>query len=124
MTVIPLVVGSLIVGITSAPDARAIGRVGRGAIVFFIERAKKGRPIYVRKIAGLEAVNEAIGRATEMGRSIALVMTLRNGGRLPVAWVRVLNRPTRGARSFASRAMADLATPQWSSRHSASIGCP
>ena len=36
MTVIPLVVGSLIVGITSAPDARAIGRVGRGAIVFFV----------------------------------------------------------------------------------------
>ena len=36
MTVIPLVVGSLIVGITSAPSAAAIGRVGRGAIVFFI----------------------------------------------------------------------------------------
>jgi len=36
MTVIPLVVGSLIVGITSAPSASAIGRVGRGAIVFFI----------------------------------------------------------------------------------------
>jgi len=36
MTVIPLVVGSLIVGITSAPNARSVGRVGRGAIVFFI----------------------------------------------------------------------------------------
>lgn len=36
MTVIPLVVGSLIVGITSAPDARAIGRVGRHAIAFFV----------------------------------------------------------------------------------------
>jgi len=36
MTVIPLVVGSLIVGITSAPDGRAIGRVGRFAVVFFI----------------------------------------------------------------------------------------
>ena len=36
MTVIPLVVGSLIVGITSAPSAASIGRVGRGAIVFFI----------------------------------------------------------------------------------------
>jgi Na+/H+-dicarboxylate symporter len=36
MTVIPLVVGSLVVGITSAPDARSIGRVGRRAIVFFI----------------------------------------------------------------------------------------
>lgn len=36
MTVIPLVVGSLIVGITGAPSARSIGRVGRGAIVFFV----------------------------------------------------------------------------------------
>jgi Na+/H+-dicarboxylate symporter len=36
MTVIPLVVGALIVGITSAPNARSIGRVGRRAIVFFI----------------------------------------------------------------------------------------
>ena len=36
MTVIPLVVGSLIVGVTSAPDARSIGRVGRGALVFFL----------------------------------------------------------------------------------------
>ena len=36
MTVIPLVVGALIVGITSAPNAGAIGRVGRGAIIFFI----------------------------------------------------------------------------------------
>lgn len=36
MTVIPLVVGSLIVGITSAPSARSIGRVGRFAIVFFV----------------------------------------------------------------------------------------
>ena len=36
MTVIPLVIGSLIVGITSAPNARSIGRVGRGAIVFFV----------------------------------------------------------------------------------------
>ena len=36
MTVIPLVVGALIVGITSAPSARSIGRVCRRAIVFFI----------------------------------------------------------------------------------------
>lgn len=36
MTVIPLVLGSLIVGITGAPSARAIGRVGRGAIVYFL----------------------------------------------------------------------------------------
>jgi len=31
------------------------------------------RDLYIRKIAGLEAVNEAVGRATEMGRSILFV---------------------------------------------------
>jgi Na+/H+-dicarboxylate symporter len=36
MTVIPLVVGCLVVGVSSAPDARSVGRVGRGAIVFFV----------------------------------------------------------------------------------------
>src|SRR4029450_7332025 len=36
MTVISLVVGSLIVGITSAPNAPATARVARRAIVFFI----------------------------------------------------------------------------------------
>src|SRR5918996_2622760 len=36
MTVIPLVVASLIVGVAGAPDARAIGRVGWRALVVFI----------------------------------------------------------------------------------------
>lgn len=36
MTVIPLVVSSLIVGVTSAPDPRAVGRIGARAIVFFV----------------------------------------------------------------------------------------
>jgi Na+/H+-dicarboxylate symporter len=36
MTVIPLVVASLIVGVAGAPDARAIGRVGWRALVVFV----------------------------------------------------------------------------------------
>jgi Na+/H+-dicarboxylate symporter len=36
MTVVPLVMGSLIVGVTSAPDARTIGRIGGRALVFFV----------------------------------------------------------------------------------------
>lgn len=43
-----------------------------GAVMFFIETAKR-RKLYVRKIAGLEAVDEAIGRATEMGRPILYI---------------------------------------------------
>jgi len=38
-------------------------------ILFFIETARR-RKFYIRRIAGLDAVDEAIGRATEMGRPI------------------------------------------------------
>jgi len=39
-------------------------------ILFFIARARRGADLYIRRIAGLEAVDEAVGRATEMGRPI------------------------------------------------------
>lgn len=42
-------------------------------IVYFIEHARRGRPIFLRKIAGLDAVDEAVGRATEMGRKILFI---------------------------------------------------
>ena len=43
------------------------------AIVYYIEKAKKGDHIYVRKIAGIDAVDEAVGRATEMGKKIFFI---------------------------------------------------
>ncbi len=36
MTVVPLVVGSIIVGVTAAPDARTIGRIGTRALLLFL----------------------------------------------------------------------------------------
>jgi hypothetical protein len=50
-----------------------IGGVISLAIVLFISIARSGRKLFVRKIAGLEAVDEAIGRATEMGRPILFI---------------------------------------------------
>ena len=44
-----------------------------GAVIQFIRLARAGRSLKVRKIAGLEAVDEAVGRATEMGRSCLFV---------------------------------------------------
>ncbi len=42
-----------------------------GAIILTaIHRARRGREFFVRRIPGLDAVEEAIGRATEMGRPI------------------------------------------------------
>ena len=38
-----------------------------------IARARRGAALYIRPIAGLKAVDEALGRATEMGRKILYV---------------------------------------------------
>ncbi len=43
------------------------------AIVFFIRMARSGKELYIRRIAGLDAVDDAVGRATEMGREIMFI---------------------------------------------------
>jgi hypothetical protein len=42
-------------------------------IIFYINRARSGKAIFIRKIAGLDAVDEAVGRATEMGKKIFFI---------------------------------------------------
>ena len=44
--------------------------------VLFVSAARKGKELYVRPLAGIEAVDDAIGRATEMGRPILYVFGL------------------------------------------------
>ncbi len=43
------------------------------AIVYYIISAGKGKELYIRKISGLEAMDEAVGRATEMGKPVLFV---------------------------------------------------
>jgi len=40
------------------------------AAIYFIERARRGKVPKIRKLAGLDAIEEAVGRATEMGRPV------------------------------------------------------
>jgi hypothetical protein len=48
-----------------------------GLLTFvFVMSARRGRELYVRPIGGIEAVDDAIGRATEMGRPILYVLGL------------------------------------------------
>lgn len=51
-----------------------------GAVILLIQHARRGGDLYVRPIAGLAAVDEAIGRATEMGRPILFVPGLATAG--------------------------------------------
>jgi Domain of unknown function (DUF6754) len=44
-----------------------------GLVVGFIFAARQGADLYIRRISGLDAINEAVGRATEMGRKILYI---------------------------------------------------
>ncbi len=44
-----------------------------GVALYFIYHAKRGRQFYIRPIAGLVHIEEALGRATEMGKPIVYV---------------------------------------------------
>jgi len=43
------------------------------AVVYYVLMSGRRPPMYIRKIAGLQAVDEAVGRATEMGKSVLFV---------------------------------------------------
>ena len=49
-------------------------------VVWFIVRSRRGMKLYIRPIPGLSAVDEAIGRATEMGRPILYVLGTGTAG--------------------------------------------
>ena len=44
-----------------------------GTLLFFIRKARRGEDIFLRTIPGLKAVEEAVGRSTEMGKPVLYV---------------------------------------------------
>ncbi|PKK83001.1 MAG: hypothetical protein CVT49_10680 [candidate division Zixibacteria bacterium HGW-Zixibacteria-1] len=71
------------------------------AIFFFIQKAKSGQELYIRKIAGLESVDEAVGRATEMGRKILFVPGINDMDNVQtIAGVAILGRVAQLAAEY------------------------
>ncbi len=68
---------------TAAPDTRLfepqranvllVIAVYFGSVLWFIGRTRRGRFLFIRRIAGMAAMDEAIGRATEMGRPVLYI---------------------------------------------------
>ena len=48
-------------------------------VLFNIARANKGKELFIRRIGGLNAIDEAVGRATELGRPVFMVPGLSDG---------------------------------------------
>jgi len=54
-------------------NALVLSVIFAAAVLWYISRARRGATMYVRPIPGLSAVDEAVGRATEMGRPIIFI---------------------------------------------------
>ncbi|UCG30307.1 MAG: fibronectin type III domain-containing protein [candidate division WOR-3 bacterium] len=69
------------VPVASSPQVFHTGRINvlaaiaifTGMLAYFVTKARSGKGLFIRKIAGLAAVEEAVGRATEMGKPILYV---------------------------------------------------
>ena len=71
-----------------------------GVILLFISLARR-RDLYIRRIAGLEALDEALGRATEMGKSVLFIHGLKGMSDIPtIAAVNILGRVARRTARF------------------------
>lgn len=65
-------------------------------VMLFIQHAKRNPNLFIRKISGLDAVDEAIGRATEMGKPIFYITGLLPMSELPtIASVNILGRAAK-----------------------------
>lgn len=75
-----------------------------GSALLYIRIAKGGKKMYVRPIGGIDAVDEAIGRATEMGKPILFVPGLGEASRVAtIAAFTILARVARKVADYQTR---------------------
>jgi len=54
-------------------NALVLVAIFSATVLLYTKWAKQGKPLFLRKIPGIDAVEEAVGRATEMGRPVLFV---------------------------------------------------
>jgi hypothetical protein len=66
------------------------------AVLLYIRGAKRGKSLFVRKLAGLEAMEEAVGRATEMGKPVLFIPGIQEIDEIQtIAGLSILGRVAR-----------------------------
>ncbi len=80
--------------------------------LFFFYHAKKGKDFYIRPIAGIVHIDEALGRATEMGRPIVYVTGLGMIDQLAtLASITILGRVARKAAEYQTKLLVPCYDP-------------
>ena len=81
-------------------------------VLYYTAAAKQGKDLYVRPIAGLSAMNEAVGRATEMGRPVLYVPGIADMDDIQtIAAVVILSEVAKLAASYDTRTIVPTRMP-------------
>jgi len=81
-------------------------------VLYFIKKAKSGASLFVRRLAGIEAVDEAIGRATEMGKPILYVIGLGTAADIAtIASYTILGRVAKKVAEYQTRLIVPCYDP-------------
>jgi hypothetical protein len=81
-------------------------------LIFFVTTARRGKSLFIRRIAGLDALDEAVGRATEMGKPILYVPGLSTMSDVAtIAAINILGPVAKKAAEYESNIMVPNADP-------------
>ncbi|MBN2382918.1 hypothetical protein JXQ70_08555 [bacterium] len=81
-------------------------------ILFYINQARHGKELFIRKVSGLDSVAEAVGRATEMGRKILYIPGIADISEIQtVAGLSILGHIAKTAVEYASRILVPNMDP-------------
>ena len=72
------------------------------AVLVNILRARMGAQLYIRRIPGLDAIDEAIGRSTELGRPVTMIPGLTTFGVVAVQALTIFKYITKQIARFAT----------------------
>jgi hypothetical protein len=75
-----------------------------GLVAYFVNAARSGKKLWVREIAGLSAIDEAVGRATEMGRPVLFVTGIQDINEIQtLAGLTILSRVAKTAAEYGAQ---------------------
>ncbi len=83
-----------------------------GPVLYFISRAQRGKQIFVRRIAGVDAIDEAVGRSAELGRPVSFSTGLTSVGPVLYACLGVLHYVTKKSAQYKSRLLVPQYNPE------------
>lgn len=78
-------------------------------IIWRIVSAQRGKELFIRRIPGLNAIDEAIGRATEMGKPVLMVPGIGGFGIIALQALSIFSYIARSTARFGNRILMPIA---------------